>query len=660
VKTFRNNLFMKPFSTFRRSLLLSFLLLFFFLSHGHRIVSGPEKKYKSNNQLFIDRDVRDFPEVLSGNPAVFQLVSHGRPGKLLLDGKWRDAKEIAAYMQSEGLIPSEIRHLNIYGCAFAKGIKGKRAVAYLERKLHISIAASNDVTGNGGNWILEVGKSINVLNLPEYKGNLQCAGVVGGTGPNDDFDGDGVCNSVDIVACNNGKCDTTYITLNPPVHADTVMRRAACPTCPATACVVGDDLSSLDGATFSSCGTPAGYSMGAVDTNGCITYIPNGSVTDTVKTCICNGDRCDTTYVVLYPPVTKDTVIKTPACPTCLITACVVGDDLGSLNGATFSTCGSPAGYTAGTPTANGCVTYTLTGAINTSPVQTCIVACKDGLCDTTIVIINAPILNDTLSLTPDCPTCTVTACALADEIGPLSGATYTTCGVPAGFTASAPTSNGCVTYTPTGTANATAVQTCIVACNNGLCDTTIVYLNPPISKDTVISTPACPSCVVTACVVGDDLDSLNGATFTTCGAPAGYAASTPNASGCITFTPNGPTITVPVQTCIVACNNGKCDTSILIIKPPITKDTVTQTPACPTCTVTACVVGDDLGSLSGATFSTCGVPAGFTASTPTANGCVTFTPTGATITVPVQTCIVACNNGKCDTSILIIKPPIL
>jgi predicted ThiF/HesA family dinucleotide-utilizing enzyme len=65
------------------------------------------------------------------------------------------------------------KHLNIYGCEFAKGYKGLEAVKYLEKELGISVAASTNITGKGGDWNLEVGQSIATISLPNYNGNLQ-------------------------------------------------------------------------------------------------------------------------------------------------------------------------------------------------------------------------------------------------------------------------------------------------------------------------------------------------------------------------------------------------------------------------------------------------------------------------------------------------------
>jgi hypothetical protein len=129
--------------------------------------------------------------------------------------------------------------------------------------------------------------------------------------------------------------------------------------------------------------------------------------------------------------------------------------------------------------------------------------------------------------------------------------------------------------------------------------DTVIVT---PITPDTVTITSACPTCPVSACTTGNDIDTTGGATYTSCGAPSGYSISGPNASGCFTYTPNG-TVTSDDTTCQIVCKAGVCDTTYIIIKKPITPDTITVTPACPTCPVTVCTTGNDVNTTGGGCY---------------------------------------------------------
>lgn len=485
-----------------------------------------------------------------------------------------------------------------------------------------------------------------------------------------------------IVACKNGKCDTTYIIINPPVTPDSVTVQPTCPTCPVKACVIADDLSSLTGATFTSCGlssTDATKGQLVLDLQGCLIWVGNGSQgqTDTIKSCVvaCKNGVCDTTYVNILPavpPYGPDSIYTTPTCSTCPTpSVCVTGDDIPvAATNLTYTSCGlTPADATMGSLSFNsttGCVVWTPNPTQNDT-VKTCVIICGQvtvstvttTVCDTTYMFFPPPPKPDTITKTPACPTCTIVACPTADNITITTATTFSTCSSPAGYSAIGPDAAGCMIYTPTSI-NTAPVTTCVVACNGAICDTTYVIINPPITPDTNIIQPACPTCPVNTCVQADDLTGgATGATFSTCPLPPGFTAVGPDVNGCVTYT--GPSVpnTTPVTTCIVACKNGKCDTTYIIILPPITPDTVSVTPTCATCPVQACVIGDDIsGGLSGATYSTCPPPPGFTTVGPDANGCVTYTGPSTPNTVPVTTCIVACKNGVCDTTYVIINPP--
>ncbi len=120
---------------------------------------------------------REFP-ILSINKndntdfTTFHFYSHGRPGQLLIEGKWLNQSDLAVYF-SKLITSTEIKHLNIYGCEFAKGEKGLTTVKYLENKLGISVSASTNITGKDGDWKLEVGHTMASISLPDFNANLQ-------------------------------------------------------------------------------------------------------------------------------------------------------------------------------------------------------------------------------------------------------------------------------------------------------------------------------------------------------------------------------------------------------------------------------------------------------------------------------------------------------
>lgn len=125
-------------------------------------------------KMFIDSSVEGLPtqpDQLAKN--TFHLFSHGRPGELLLEKEWLDAKGIAEFIQNNHLLDGHIKYLNIYGCEFGKGTKGKEAVVFLEKTLGILVSASDDITGKGGDWELEIGAPSSTISVPEYQQNLQ-------------------------------------------------------------------------------------------------------------------------------------------------------------------------------------------------------------------------------------------------------------------------------------------------------------------------------------------------------------------------------------------------------------------------------------------------------------------------------------------------------
>ena len=102
------------------------------------------------------------------------LFSHGKSGELWLDGTWKNAEQIAVWLTHKQNVQQQ-NQLNVYGCEFAKGKKGKMAVRYLENTLGICVAAFDDIAaGIGGDWELEVGRAKNVISITDYEYNLQC------------------------------------------------------------------------------------------------------------------------------------------------------------------------------------------------------------------------------------------------------------------------------------------------------------------------------------------------------------------------------------------------------------------------------------------------------------------------------------------------------
>ena len=166
-------------------------------------------KNNADQNLYFDSSLlvlKNYTSDFSVSENVFHLFTHGKSGELLIDGKWRNSEEIAAWF----LIHVDLNkydHINLYGCEFAKGEKGLAAVKYLEKQLHKKISASTNITGAGGDWFLEVGGNQSTISYSSYPYSLQCANF--GTAPNQDFDCDGIINSLDIDDDNDGVVDST-------------------------------------------------------------------------------------------------------------------------------------------------------------------------------------------------------------------------------------------------------------------------------------------------------------------------------------------------------------------------------------------------------------------------------------------------------------------
>ncbi|MFK8010073.1 MAG: DUF4347 domain-containing protein [Saprospiraceae bacterium] len=132
-------------------------------------------------------------ELESQDQQIYHVFSHGKPGQLLINGKWLHAKEIAIFLR-QNMTPNT-KEIYIYGCNFARGEIGKEAVAYLEQSLDVNISASNNITGINGDWVLENNSVDMKAVFAGYQHNLQ------------DSDGDLINDDVDLDDDNDGILD---------------------------------------------------------------------------------------------------------------------------------------------------------------------------------------------------------------------------------------------------------------------------------------------------------------------------------------------------------------------------------------------------------------------------------------------------------------------
>ncbi len=160
---------------------------------------------KDSSNVYVDRSLADGIVLLNAartSTGVFHLFSHGRPGELLINDEWKDAKAIATWFKENNSI-KKFEYWYIYGCNFAQSEKGIQAVKFLEKELGITIAASTNITGKDGDWTLEKGNVHTNIALINYNFNLQCTGNVG------DCDGDSIPDITDADDDNDGILDTS-------------------------------------------------------------------------------------------------------------------------------------------------------------------------------------------------------------------------------------------------------------------------------------------------------------------------------------------------------------------------------------------------------------------------------------------------------------------
>jgi|GEM_PF-1120538 len=133
-----------------------------------------------SKNIFVDASLPN-AEQLSAAAAltdsrVFHVFSHGRPGQLLIEGRWLGGGQLVTFLQGQ-LKNHNVDQLNIYGCEFAMGTQGQHAVDYLEKELGMRISASTNITGKDGDWTLEAGSVNGIAGLEKYPYNLQVCGV---------------------------------------------------------------------------------------------------------------------------------------------------------------------------------------------------------------------------------------------------------------------------------------------------------------------------------------------------------------------------------------------------------------------------------------------------------------------------------------------------
>jgi hypothetical protein len=142
---------------------------------------------QSASLLFVDKGVSDYESLIQGaqpgtevhvldsagdaiaqitqtlsgrsNIASVHIVSHGRSGGLQLGQDWLNLamlqRDVSQLQSWKGAL-TEDADILLYGCNVAQGELGQAFVSILSQLTGADVAASDDITGRGGDWTLEV------------------------------------------------------------------------------------------------------------------------------------------------------------------------------------------------------------------------------------------------------------------------------------------------------------------------------------------------------------------------------------------------------------------------------------------------------------------------------------------------------------------------
>jgi Ca2+-binding RTX toxin-like protein len=121
-----------------------------------------------------------------------QIISHGSTGAINIGSTLLNSTNLTHYqtqLQAIGASLKETGDLLLYGCDVAKGDEGQKFITDLAKVTGADVAASNDLTGSKGNWILEnstgnieslpISSLSYIYNLVQYYGNTGNDSLIG-------------------------------------------------------------------------------------------------------------------------------------------------------------------------------------------------------------------------------------------------------------------------------------------------------------------------------------------------------------------------------------------------------------------------------------------------------------------------------------------------
>ncbi len=397
---------------------------------------------------------------------------------------------------------------------------------------------------------------------------------------------------------------------------------------------------------------------------GCIDYFAGDQAgIDTLCIVVCgtNGLKDTSTIVVIIPP-TPDTIqMVVPIDSTEMLCADI--SEVGDV--ASISLCAGSA-PTMGAITSvfdpiTGCFDYTAGPVAGND--EFCVVVCgTNGLKDTTFFQIEIPpnpIFPDTVRVTVPKDSTEMMLCADVSMVGPVMSVTPCT---GSAFTLGTNTPidqmTGCFDYTAGDVAGLDTLCVVIMG-TDGSKDTTTFIVTIPPTPDTIEMVVPIDS---TEMLCADISEVGDVASISLC------AGSTPTMgaitsvidplTGCFDYTAGS--LAGNDEFCVVVCGtNGFKDTTFFLIEIPTNPDTVFVRPDCPICpTGLICATADDITTDATTTYEFCTPNPDDAQGTQTDDGtCIVWTPTFDHVDT-IETCVIACTNGICDTTVVFILPP--
>jgi len=152
-----------------------------------------EQVYRNPQYQFLaltknSDELTQLADFLSANPGfeAIHLLSHGAVGTIELSSGSISTVNIDNYaeqLRRIGQLMTPTGDLILYGCDIAQGEAGQNFIKELAELSDLDVGASTDVTGTGGNWILEsrTGLIVNALPVSYYPDKLAPSNVINGT-----------------------------------------------------------------------------------------------------------------------------------------------------------------------------------------------------------------------------------------------------------------------------------------------------------------------------------------------------------------------------------------------------------------------------------------------------------------------------------------------